>query len=148
MVGSRQVVVLAIVAVIALQLFSPINAAVTDNTGEIEVDNEDWSATLGEAHDLDNPNIVEDSETVEWYNETSGEWETLTQGDDYEIDYEPGEVTILETNNAGVADGDDVRASYTYEASSDTVATVVGLVPLFVVLLILVVLAEPLMEWG
>lgn len=142
--NGRTIVVVLIAALLAVVLLGPIATVVSENTGETDVQNESWVATVGETEDLDGYNVVSGSETVERYNTTSGSWETLSSGTDYEISYEPGEVTIL--SGGAVSDGDDVRASYSYEATDSMTTTVVTLVPLLLALLVLVVLAKPIME--
>lgn len=139
--AGRKIAAVLIAVTIAATLFMPINSAVVGNTGVQTVENETsgLTASFNETQDLDGYNIVEDSETVERHNSTSDSWETLTRGTDYEMNYGPGEIEVLNSDN--VDEGDDIRASYDYEATNSTTATVANLVPLFVALLILGVLA-------
>ena len=144
MVSARNVAVLAVALVIGVTLLSPINSAVIDNTGEVDVDEESLTAEIGEWQSLANNNLVEDSETVEYYDDGTDEWVTATEGTDYEINYDDGEVQFLE--GGAVSEGDDVRVSYTYEATDSMTTTVLNLIPLFVALFLLVALARPLMN--
>ena len=144
MVSARNIAVLAVALVIGVTLLSPINSAVIDNTGEVDVDDESLTAEIGEWQSLAQSNLVEDSETVEYYDNDTDEWVTATEGTDYEINYEDGSVQFLE--DGAVSEGDDVRVSYTYEATDNMTTTVLNLIPLFVALFLLVALARPLMN--
>ena len=144
MVSPRNAAVLAVALVIAVSLLSPINSAVMDNSGEVEVDEESFTAEVGEWQSLDGTSLVEGSEEVEYYDDGTDTWETATEGTDYEINYDNGSVQFLDAGD--VSEGDDVRVSYTYEATDDMTTTIVQLIPLFVGLLLLVSIARPLMD--
>jgi len=146
MANSKAIVALIIGATIAATLFMPINAAVNDNVGTQTIENETdgLTADYNTTQDLEGYNIVDGSETVERYNSTSGSWETLTAGTDYQINNEPGSIEILDTSATDA--GDDIRVSYDYQATSGATTTVALLVPLFVALLVLVMLAAKVME--
>lgn len=139
MVKGEQIAGLLVAVTIAAVLFSPVATVVSDNTGEQTVTNETVTASHGDWVELNGYAIQEDSETVYWHNSTSDQWEEATSPDDYEMDYPPG---AIRTNSSGtIPDGDEIRVSYTYEATSGTTSTVLGMVPMFVALLILVTLA-------
>lgn len=144
MVSGRGIAAILIGATIAAVLFMPINSAVADNTGEVEVDDEELAASTGDWQELDGYDIVSDSETVEWYNDSSSSWETVSSGSDYEMDDEAGQIRTL--SGGTIEDGDDVRVSYTYAATDGMTTAVVVLIPLFVALLILWKLSQPIME--
>lgn len=135
--AGEKIAALLIAATIAVTLLNPVVGAVQDNTGTQDVDNESITAST-EYQDLEGYN-VDSGETVEWYNSSSGSYEVISEGSDYEIDRDSGQVKI---NSSGVAsEGDDLRVTYSYTASSSTVTTVVGLAPLFMGLLVLGILA-------
>ena len=143
MAGTKQVVTIAIAVTLAIVLFGPVVGTVADTTNEQTVEDEELVADPGEWQSLENYNLVEDSETVEWYDEGTDEWVVLDDTD-YEMNYSDGEIQIDETSD--VSAGDDVRVSYDWVQVDGTAATIVGLVPLFLALLILVGLAVPIME--
>lgn len=128
-----------IAVTVAAVFIGPISTVVTGTTGQQSVTNESLTADVGTFQDLEGYD-VDDSETVYWYNKTSGQNETLTEGTDYEFDYTEGRIKFL--SGGSVSSGEDVYVSYDYQATSATVATIGGLVPLFVVLLILVKLTN------
>ena len=144
MASTRKIVAVVLAATIAGVLFIPFNTAVSNNSGTITVDNETAFASANESVELDGYTLVQDSETVERYNETSGSWEQTTRGTDYEIDYEAGTISILD--GGAINDGDELQVSYEYEATSESTTTVVRLLPLLLALLILGVLAGPIMK--
>lgn len=144
MASTRKIVAVILAATIAGVLFIPFNAAVSGNSGTITVDNETVSASVDESVELDGYNIVQDSETIERYNETSDSWDEMVRGTDYEMNNEPGSIDVLD--GGSIEDGDELRASYEYEATDTMTTTVVGLLPLFLALLILGSLAGPIME--
>ena len=144
MASSKQIAAVLLAATIGAVLFMPFSSAVTDNTGEVTIDNETAVASVDEPVELDGYNIATDSETVERYNETSSSWEQTASGTDYSIDYEAGTISILD--GGSISAGDELRVSYRYQATSGTTTTIVGLLPLFLALLILGSLAGPIMD--
>lgn len=104
-----------------------------NNTSVEPVDPGNWSK------DLPGYN-ANDGETVKWYNSTSGSNETLTEGTDYKIDQDQPRIKILK--GGSVSQGDQVWATYDYQATDSTTSTIADLVPLFLVLLMLVSLGN------
>lgn len=143
---GQSIIAVTIAVVIAITLLSPVVASIGDNTGTQSVTNETvtQSATLGDTYDLDGYDVDPGSETVWFENGTAGSFESGTAGTDYELHEANGSVTLL--SGGEIDAGDEVKVSYDYQATSDTVATVVGLVPLFVALLALVAVAGPMMQ--
>lgn len=139
MVDAKKMAGVMVAVTIAAVLFSPIATVIGDNTGDQTVTNETVNANHGEYVDLTGYAIEDGSETVYEYNETSGSWETATSGTDYEMDYPPGEIQTL--SGGSISDGDEIRVSYSYEATSGTTTTVLTMTPMFVALLILGTLA-------
>ncbi|WP_225336640.1 hypothetical protein [Halomicrobium urmianum] len=129
----------AIVAVIAVVLVSPFISVVDSNVGEQSVANESVTADVGNYVELDGYQLVDGSVTVEAEDGTS-----YSEGSDYEVDYESGELQALSGGN--ISDGETVYTSYDYESTSGTTTTIAGLLPLFLALLILVVLARAVMD--
>jgi hypothetical protein len=140
--GMSKITALVIAVTIAAVLFIPFGSIVGDSTGVQTVDNESFTAEPGTWQELDGYHIVQDSETIA-YDDGTG-YTNLTQGTDYELNNTAGTVKILESSN--VSSGDDVRASYDWEKLDGPADTIVGLLPLFVALLILVSLAVPIMD--
>lgn len=139
MANSSQIVALVIGLTVAAVFFVPIVDSINDNTGEIDIEDEEiLDVTTGETYDLDGFSIVDGSETVEFDDGTG--WVEATEGTDYEIDNDAGELTILEDGE--IADGDDVRSSYTYEATDGTTTVVAGIIPVLVALLLLIPMAN------
>lgn len=142
MVSGRMIVAVLVAAAIAATLFVPFNAAVTENSGDVDVENESISAELDTYQNLDGYDINSGSETVRWHNGT--DYVTLSSGSDYEMRYDGGEINVSSSSN--VSQGDEVLVSYTYSATDGTTGAILDLAPLFLALLILVVLAKPMME--
>lgn len=142
---SRAIIVVVIAVTIGALLFQPLAGAVADNTGEDTATNETFSADVdADWIDLSWYNIIENSETVEVYNDTDGSWTVVTDTE-YEMDYDGGAIS-LDNTSAAYADGDDMRASYDFERTSGMTTQVATLAPLFLALLLLVVLASRAME--
>jgi len=137
---SNMIVGLMIGLTIAATLFTPISDAVTGNTGVQTVENESVTASNTTYVDMQGFEIKENSETVDWYNSTSGSYETVTEGTDYDMAYENGSIIALDGGT--ISDGDDLRVTYDYQATDDSTTTVTTLVPLFVALLMLGVIAS------
>lgn len=144
MPSPNKVVTVALALAIAAVVFVPLSTIVTQAAGAQTVDNETFTAQTDEWQDLEGWNIDESTVTVEWYNSTSDSWETLTEGTDYELRPEPGQIQTLSSGT--VSDGDDVRASYEYSTTSAIEATVITLVTTLLAVLMLVVAAKPVME--
>lgn len=141
MVKGRTIAALLIAVTIAGTLVVPISDIVDSSTGTQTVNNTTVTADVGNySADLEGYNVVQSSETVYWYNSSSGSNETLSEGTDYEFDYDDARVKPLASSD--VSDGDTLYVSYDYEATDGTVSSIAGLVPLFVVLLMLVKLSD------
>jgi hypothetical protein len=134
------IVSVIIALTIAATLFTPISDTVTGNTGVQTVENGTVTASNSSYVELNGYNIQKDSETVEWYNSTSSSYETVDEGTDYDMAYENGSIIALDGGT--ISDGDELRVSYDYKATDDSTTTVVTLVPMFVALLMLGVLAS------
>lgn len=139
MVKPRHIAGLVIALTIAATLFVPIQDTVASNSGVQDVTNESVTAQHDVYVELNGYNVESGSETVYYTNDTSGNWETATRGTDYEMAYSPGEIKAL--INGSIDDGEELKVSYSYEATDGSTTTVVTLVPLFVALLMLGVMA-------
>lgn len=140
MASVPQVLVVTFAVVVAAVLFLPIADVVGQHTGTQSVNNESVTAELDTFVELDNSNLVADSETVLWFNESSGEHEELTKDSDYEIRYESGELNV--TSSSPVAEGDEVLVSYDYQATSGVTTTVITLIPLFLGVVIIATVGD------
>lgn len=144
MVSSKTIAVLMIAATIAMTLFNPVSTAIGDNTGSVTVTNETVTASPGNYTDLRGYDIDSGSETVYWYNSSSSSYEQVSSPDDYEMAYQNGSI---QANSSGtIGEGDELKVSYDYQATDGTTTTVAGLVPLFLLLLILVTIAAKVQE--
>lgn len=138
--NGRQLATVFIAITIAAVFLTPISTVVTDSTGVQTVENETVTADVGNYSGLTGYSVDSSSEEVVWYNSTSGQNETLVEGTDYEFDYEESRIKPL--SGGSVSDGETLYVSYDYQATSETVATIGSLVPLFVALLILTTLSS------
>jgi len=120
--------------------FVPVVDVLDSSTGEVEIENETVTNDLNTTgvYELQGNDVLDGSETVE-VNE-SGSWTTLTGGTDYAIDSTTGEIQFSDT--AAVSAGDEVRATYSYQATEGIVTSIADLLPLFLALLLLVPLAN------
>jgi hypothetical protein len=141
MASAKTVMGVAIALAIAATFVGPIVSAVNSNSGAVDVTNETVTADIGNAVDLDGYNIDNSTVTVYEYNDSAGAYETATAGADYEMGLGNGSIVALGTSD-NIQDGEDVKVTYTYQATSGASTTVLGLIPLFLALLILGVLAE------
>jgi len=117
----------AVVAgLILVSVFPAVSQSITDNTGVQSVGNESVTADVGNYTDLDGYNIKDGTVTVE------NDGTTYTEGDDYEIDYEAGELKALDSGT--IEDGETLTVSYDYQASGKTTATIANLIPLVMAL--------------
>jgi len=134
---------LLLAVTIGAVFFIPVVDVVNSTTGEVEITNETvtTNADYNETYEL-RDDIVTDSDTLE-YNDT-GTWTTLSSGTDYELDEANGTVDIL--SGGVVAEGDEVRASYSYQATDGIVTTISGMIPLFLALLLLVPMANKIQQ--
>lgn len=139
MAKPQAIAALVIALTIAAVLLVPISTIVADNSGDVTVDNETVTAQHGEYVDLEGYGIESGSETVYYTNTSDGTTDVATRGSDYEMNYSAGSIQALSTGEIG--DGDDVDVSYTYAATDGTTTTVVTMVPMFVALLMLGVMA-------
>jgi len=136
MASWKAIVGIVLAVAVASILLQPITMAVSTSTGIQTVDNETVTADVGNYTGLDGYYIQEDSEVVYGYNDTAGSYETLTEGTDYEMNYDAGQVKFL-SGSSIVEDGEDVRVTYDYEATDDMTTTIIGYGPLFVAVLLL-----------
>lgn len=139
MPSAKGVVAVAIAIAIAAIFILPVADVVNSHTGTQSVDNESVTADLDTWVDLQQVNLVEDSETVLWLNATSDSWEELADAD-YDIRYGQGQLNV--SSGGDVSNGDDLRVSYDYEATGDTTATVIGFLPLLLAVMIIAVVGD------
>jgi len=133
---------LLLAVTIGAVFFVPVVDVIDSTTGEVEIEDETVTndASFEEVYDLRGYEIVPDSETVEVWDEGTESWTTLTAGTDYTIDNEQGEIEFIDDGE--VTEGDEVRASYTYQATDGIVTSIAGLLPVFLALLLLVPMAN------
>lgn len=143
MASSKGIIVVLIAVTIGAVLFLPIMDVVNENTGEVTVEDESLTAEIDTPQDLDGYAVIDGTETVEYSTDDGDSW-TEAMSSDYSLDTESGEITF--TSDGNVSEGDQVRVGYDYEATDSTTTTVVGIVPLFIALLLLVALARKVTE--
>lgn len=141
----KTVVGVALAVTIAAILLGPIVTAVNDNTGVQTVENETVTADIGNYTSLDGWQIDESSEVVYGYNDTSASYEQLTEGTDYEMDYEAGQIKAL-SGSTIVDDGEDMKVTYDYQSTDDMTTTIIGYGPTFLALLLLTVVGARVTE--
>jgi len=120
--------------------FVPVVDVLDSSTGQVEVQNDTVTTDVNTSavYELQGLSVIDGSETVEVND--NGSWTTLTAGTDYAIDAQAGEIQFSDTTD--VSAGDEVRASYTYQATEGIVTSIADLLPLFLALLLLVPLAN------
>lgn len=140
----KKILGVLVAVVFAVVLFAPISNAVAANSGTADVTNETLSAQVGTYQDLDHYDVNQGTVTVYWYNSTSGSYETLTNGTDYEIAYSNGSVKTL--SGGDVSDGDDLKVSYEWQQTDPMTTTIITLVPLLLLVMIIVVMSRAIEE--
>lgn len=142
---GKGVAMTAIAVTVVALLFGPITGAVNTSSGLQTVNNETVTAEYDVHVDLEGYDIETGTVDVYAVNNT-GVWKEVPENE-YEIDYQPGTILVY-SNSTTIMDGDTIRVTYDYQATSETTATVVGQVPLLVALLMLVVLAASATHGG
>jgi len=122
--------------VLAVVLLGPFVTTVNDYSGSQAITNESVTAETGEYVELDGYDVQSGTVTVYGYNDSSGSYEQASEGTDYEIDLAGGEVKALNGSSL-IDDGETMKVTYDYQATSGTVTTVLDLLPLLVGVLIL-----------
>jgi len=141
---ARKVLMLTVVVAVGMVLLTPIVDTVNNNTGQQTVTNETVNATYGERLDLQGYQINEGSETVYGYNESSDTYEVAPE-DDYTLHYESGQIT-LNSSSTLIDEGENVRVTYDYQATSELTSLVLGFIPVMIGVLLLVVVASRVEE--
>ena len=124
--------------------FVPVVDVIDNTTGEVQIENETvtTNASFTDTYELSGDNITAGSETIEV--DSSSSWVTLTAGTDYALN--EGEGTIQFSDTTDVSTGDEIRASFTYQATDGIVTSIAGLLPVFLALLLLVPMANKIQE--
>jgi len=138
--AKKAVAVMMAVAIVVV-IFPTLSATVNNNSGAVDATNETLTAQNDTYVDLKGYNIHSGSETVYWYNSTSSSYETTT---DYTLN-ESGGAILVNTSNK-IAAGDDIKVSYTYQATDGATTTIIGLVTTFLALLTLVYVGNELTD--
>lgn len=135
---------LLLAVTIGAVFFVPVVDVIDNTTGEVEIQNETvtTNASFDQTYELRGENITAGSETIEVDNGSS--WVTLTAGTDYALNEGPGTIQFSDTTD--VSAGDEIRASYTYQATDGIVTSIAGLLPVFLALLLLVPMANKIQE--
>lgn len=137
--AAKVVLTLAVFTAVAVIMLNPIISTVNGHTGTQTVTNETVQADFNENIDLQGYNVVDGSETVWGYNQTSGSYEQATASD-YTIHNEPG--TISFNNTSLIDSGENVKVTYDYQATGETSALVLGFIPVGVGLFIFYAIAS------
>ena len=135
---------LLLAVTIGAVFFVPVVDVINDTTGEVEIENETvtTNTSFSETYELSGDNITAGSETIEVND--AGSWTTLEAGTDYALN--EGEGTIQFSDSTTVSAGDEIRASFTYQATDGIVTSIAGLLPVFLALLLLVPMANKIQE--
>lgn len=142
MANNNKIVALVVAITIGAVFLAPVSNIVTSNSGAQTVDDSTVTQSLdyNQTYELEGYQIDTNSETIERYSTSTDSWETLTKGTDYEIDYAAAELDVSDTSATDA--GDELRASYDWEATDGTTSTIIELVPLLMALLLLAPLAN------
>lgn len=141
---NKGITTLVIALTIGAVFFIPVVDIINSNSGtqtineSVVTDN----ASFTETYDLEGYDIVAGSETIE-ANDGSG-WVTLTSGTDYTLTDSNAQLELNDTANVNA--GDEIRATYDYEATSGMVTSITGLLPVFLALILLVPMANRVSE--
>lgn len=141
---NKGITTLVIALTIGAVFFIPVVDIINSNSGtqtineSVVTDN----ASFTETYDLEGYDIVAGSETIE-ANDGSG-WVTLTSGTDYVLTDSNAQLELNDTANVNA--GDEIRATYDYEATSGMVTSITGLLPVFLALILLVPMANRVSE--
>ena len=135
---------LVVAITIGAVFFVPVVDVIDGSTGEVQVENETvtTNASFSETYELSGDNITAGSETVEVY--SSGSWTTLTAGTDYALNEGAGTIQFSDTTD--VSAGDEIRATFSYQATSGIVTSIADLLPVFLGLLLLVPMANKIQD--
>jgi hypothetical protein len=121
---------------IGAMFLGPVATTVADSTGTQVVTNETVTADTSQYVEVDGYELVDGTVTVYGYNDTSGSYEQATEGTDYSVKLEPGSIQANSSSTL-IQDGEDVKVSYDYEATTGTQTLVAGFITtLFITLLI------------
>lgn len=141
--NAKEIAALAIALAIAATLIGPFATAVAGHSGTVSVTNETVSAQVGQYVDL-NGYQIQPGETVYWYNSSAGSYQTLASGTDYKIATKNGSIEAL--SGGTVNNGDTLKVTYDYAATSGATSTIVKLTPLFVALILMGVMAAKMQD--
>lgn len=135
---------LVIAITIGAVFFVPVVDVINNTTGEVEIENETvtTNASFSETYELRGDNITAGSETIEVND--GGTWTTLSAGTDYALNEEAGTIQFSDTTD--VSAGDEIRASFRYQATSGIVTSIADLLPVFLGLLLLVPMANKIQQ--
>lgn len=135
---------LVIAITIGAVFFVPVVDVINNTTGEVQIENETvtTNASFSETYELRGDNITAGSETIEVND--GGTWTTLSAGTDYALNEEAGTIQFSDTTD--VSAGDEIRASFTYQATDGIVTSIAGLLPVFLALLLLVPMANKIQQ--
>jgi len=136
---------LLLAVTIGAVFFVPVVDVIDNTTGEVEIENETvtTNVSFSETYELRGDNITAGSETIEVVN-SDGTFTTLTAGTDYALNEADGTIQFSDTTD--VSTGDEIRASFTYQATDGIVTSIAGLLPVFLALLLLVPMANKIQE--
>jgi len=135
---------LVVAITIGAVFFVPVADVIDGSTGEVQAENETvtTNVSFSETYELSDDNITAGSETIEVYDGSS--WVTLTAGTDYALNDAEGTIQFSDTTD--VSAGDEIRASFAYQATSGLVTSIADLLPVFLGLLLLVPMANKIQE--
>lgn len=136
---------LLLAVTIGAVFFVPVVDVIDNTTGEVQIENETvtTNASFDETYELRGDNITAGSETIEVVN-SDGTFTTLTAGTDYALNEAEGTLQFSDTTD--VSAGDEIRASYAYQATDGIVTSIAGLLPVFLALLLLVPMANKIQD--
>jgi len=138
--SGTKILALALAVTVSLVVLAPVVTSIDNSTGTQSVDNESFTADFGNFSDVSGYNI--DSSTVEVYDD-SGQ----VSSDNFTVEEGSGEIQLFSNaSNDGVTDGETVEATYEYQATEGVTTTVIGFVPVMLVVLVIVALSRKITE--
>lgn len=145
MASAKTIVGVTLAVAIAAILLGPVVTAVNGQTGTQTVTNETVTADTGNWSEFDGYQVVDGSVTVYGYNDSADSYEEATEGTDYELRLESGEIKALEGSSL-IEDGETVKLSYDYEATDDMTSTILGYGPVFLGVLLIATLGTKITD--
>lgn len=137
--AATLILALAVFTAVGVIFLGPVAEVTAGSTGQQTVTNETVIANYNNSADLRGYDLDPGSETV--YAPDGGSYIVVAESGNYTLADAPGELSFNSSSTV-IQEGEEVKVSYTYQASGALTALVVGFVPLALGLLIFVKLSD------